>query len=90
LRSKKMCSTAINLMLLETGFDSGGHFVRDIAVLIFVFVPLDIWKNEFSVYRVISLTLVSGAIFTIGLALQWVSNLVRISREIWEAEGDMT
>jgi heme/copper-type cytochrome/quinol oxidase subunit 1 len=65
-----------------------GHFVRDIAVLVLVFVPLDIWKhNEVTANRLVLLGIVSLVVFGFGLALHWVSSLVKWARGIWEEEN---
>jgi hypothetical protein len=90
LRSKKMSPTAVKLMIWETALDTSAHFSRDIAVLVLVFVPIDLWrKQDFDIRHYVGLVLFSGAFFIVGLALQCVASVVQRGKEIWEAEEDM-
>ena len=65
-----------------------GHFVRDIAVLVLVFVPLDVWRHEeVTGNRLILLGIVSLIVFGLGLVLQWGAHLVQWAKAIWEEEN---
>ena len=88
--SKKMSPTAVKLMIRETLLDTSAHFVRDIAVLVLVFVPIDLWgRQDFEVWHYVRLGLFSMAFFAIGLALQCSATLVQRSKEVYETEEDM-
>jgi hypothetical protein len=85
-----MSPTAVKLMIRETLLDTSAHFVRDIAVLVLVFVPIDLWrKQDFEIWHYVTLVLFSVAFFAIGLALQCSATLVQRSKEVYEAEEDM-
>ena len=90
MRSKKMSPNAILLMMLETTLHSVGDFFKEIAVLSYVFVPLDLWKEKkIEVGDAYHLAWTTAAVFGAGLTIQWAANLVQRSREIWEAEEDL-
>jgi hypothetical protein len=85
-----MSPTTVFLMMLETTLHSVGEFFKEIAVLTYVFVPLDLWKDKkIEIGDAYHLAWTTAATFTIGLAIQWASNLVQRSREIWEVEEDL-
>ena len=77
------------LDMTESGLEMSGHFFRDIAVLVLVFVPIDIWTHQ-PVMKSDLVGLGGGSlvVFAFGMALQWVSSLVKWAKEIW-AEEDM-
>jgi hypothetical protein len=78
--------TAI-LTMLETGFDKGGEYLREIAVLVIVFIPLDLWKHtEITAFRVATVILISFAIFLGGMVLEWTSYGVKRGKIAWERE----
>jgi hypothetical protein len=80
--------TATALTMLESGFDMAGHFVRDIAVLALVFIPIDLWKkDDMTSNHVLLLALASAGVFGFGVALHWVSELVKWASEIWREEN---
>jgi hypothetical protein len=85
-----MSPTAISLMTLETSLHSIGDFFKEIAVLSYVFVPLDLWKDKkIELHDAGHLAWTTIVTFFVGLAIQCASNLVKTSREIWEAEEDL-
>jgi hypothetical protein len=85
-----MSPHSIFLMMLETSLHSIGEFFREIAVLTYVFVPLDLWKDKtIEIGNAYHLVWTTVATFVAGLAIQFASNLVKRSREIWEAEEDL-
>lgn len=85
---RKVSFTASAFTILESGLEMSGHFVRDIAVLVLVFVPLDVWKHqEVTVNRLTLLVVVSLIVFGFGLVLQWASHLVQWAKGIWEEEN---
>jgi hypothetical protein len=77
-------------MMLETTLHSVGEFFREIAVLTYVFIPLDLWKDKkIEIGGVYHLVWTTAVTFTVGIAIQWASNLVQRSREIWEEDEDL-
>jgi hypothetical protein len=77
-------------MMLETALHSVGEFFKEIAVLSYVFVPLDLWKDKkIEIGDAYHLAWTTAATFFIGLTIHWTANLVQRSREIWEAEEDL-
>jgi len=90
LPSKKMSRTTIRLMIGETFLDTFAHFVRDIAVLVLVFVPIDLWKTgDYKIRHFVILSLFSLGFFVVGMALQCSAALVQRSKEVYEDEEDM-
>lgn len=87
MRSKKMSPTAITLMMLETSFHSVGEFLKELAVLNYVFVPLDLWKDHKVESKDLSqLVRTTILLFVVGMALEWTANIVQRGREIYEEE----
>jgi hypothetical protein len=85
-----MSPIAIFLMMLETSLHSIGEFFKEIAVLSYVFVPLDLWKDKkIEPHDAGHLAWTTAGTFAAGLAIHWASNLVKTTREIWEAEEDL-
>jgi hypothetical protein len=86
-----MSPTALRLMIFHTGFDTTGEFFRDVAVLVLVFVPIDLWRRQdFQTWHYVELVLSSIGFFVVGLALQCTANFVERTREIYDAEEDIS
>ena len=58
------------------------------AVLVVVFIPLDLWRGaEITARMIVEVILVSFGLFWIGMALEWSSYWVKRSKKAWrEAE----
>ena len=52
-------------------FRKFGSFLEELAVLILVFVPLDIWQGKLTFGRTAAVVLTSGGLFLIGLGCHW-------------------
>ena len=48
-----------------------GNFLEEVAVLVFVFVPLDYWRGKVDSLQIFTVVFVAGGSFTLGLACHW-------------------
>lgn len=85
---RKVSITGAFLCMAESGLELFSELVRDAAVLVLVFVPIDWWKDKASWKpdSVVILVVGSLLVFGIGLALHWTSQLVKWARGIYEEE----
>ncbi len=65
-----------------------GDFLREVAALVLVFIPLDLWKGDFTWQRSIGIILVSLAIFTFGLVSELGAVAVKRARDLYEEEQE--
>jgi hypothetical protein len=73
--------------MAETFFCRGGEYFREIAVLVVVFMPLDLWKHEeITTTRVIMVLIASASIFLFGMIWEWTSYGVKRGKSAWEEE----
>lgn len=68
----------------ESGFEKVGDFLREVAALLLVFLPLDWWKNELTWQRVVGVLVASTAVFLAGMVCLWTSFGVKRGRLNWE------
>ena len=62
------------------------EFVREIAALVLVFIPLDLWKNELTWSRALFVFATSAMLFVSGIGLEFVAIVVHRARVRYEEE----
>lgn len=72
----------------ESGFEKGGDFLREVAALLLVFLPLDWWKNELTWERIVGVLAASVVVFLAGMVCHWTSLGVKRGRLNWEELED--
>jgi hypothetical protein len=78
---------SVALGVIETGFNMGGHYLREIAVLIVVFIPLDLWKHEeITGLRLVEVIVLSFVTLLAGMVFEWTSCGVKRGKVVWERE----
>lgn len=87
MTQKRLSFGTVALSVLESGFCMGGHYLREIAVLILVFVPVDFWKHEeITPLRLASVGGWSILILFCGMVCEWTSYGVKRGKKVWEQE----
>lgn len=67
----------------------GGHYLREIAVLVVVFFPLDFWKHDqITVMRMSGVIAASILILLFGMVCEWTSYGVKRGKRAWEKEEE--
>ena len=87
--TRKVSITGAFLGMAESGLELLSELVRDIAVLVLVFVPIDWWKDAAASWKPASVAaLITGSLtlFGIGVALHWTSQLVKWAKGIYDEE----
>jgi len=84
---KRLSFGTVVLTMLESGFCKGGDYLREVAVLVIVFIPLDLWKHtEITGLRVTMVIFISAVIFLFGMAFEWTSYGFKRGKAAWEKE----
>ena len=87
MAKKRLSFGTVALAVLESGFCMWGHYLREIAVLVVVFVPVDYWKHdEITTARLVGVFGVSILILLCGMACEWTSYGVKRGKQVWERE----
>ncbi len=87
MAQKRVSFGTVALAVLESGFYMGGHYLREIAVLILVFVPLDFWKHqEITTLRLFGVGAISLLVLFCGMVCEWTSYGVKRGKKVWEQE----
>jgi hypothetical protein len=87
LAAKRKSLVSAILKAFDSLFDMIGHYLRELAVLIVVFIPLDLWKHdEITLTRMSWVISASAVVFAFGAAFQWLAYLVEWARDIWRKE----
>ena len=68
------------LAAFELLLEKAGDFLLEVAVLVFVFVPIDFWRGPVSVLQISTLVFVAGGAFLVGLACHWVLRIIMKGR----------
>lgn len=71
---------------IQTGLEMFGCFLREVAALVLVFIPLDLWKNEITWGRSLAVIGASAVIFILGVGCEWMSIAVKRGRVLYEEE----
>lgn len=61
-----------------------GDFLREIAALVLVFIPLDLWKDSLTWQRGMDVVLLSLFLFLVGVACECVAIAVKRGRDRYE------
>lgn len=84
---KRLSFGTVVLTVIETTFHRGGEYLRDAAVLVMVFIPLDLWKDSgITVGRTLSVIGLSAGIFLAGMLCEWTSYGVKRGKAVWDEE----
>ena len=84
---KRLSFGTVALAMIESTFCKGGEYFREMAVLIVVFIPLDLWKHEeITALRIINVLLASAGLFMIGMVCEWTSYGVKRGKSVCEEE----
>lgn len=72
------------LAMCETTFMRGGEYLREVSILVMVFVPLDYWKHsEVTPVRIILVVACSAVIFIAGMICEWASYGIKLGKAAW-------
>lgn len=71
---------------IQTTMEKGGEFLREVAALVLVFIPLDLWKNDITWMRSIAVLAVSAFLFFVGLGCDFTAIAVKRGRDRYEEE----
>jgi hypothetical protein len=76
----------VSLAFLASTAHMVGEFLREVAVLLMVFVPLELWKQQGGTVNYQLMAYVTGAsllIFVFGMFLEWMHLLLcRVKRNL--------
>jgi hypothetical protein len=85
---KRLSFGTVALSMVETSFCRGGDYFREMAVLIVVFMPLDLWKHEeITAFRIVLVVAASIGLFVVGMICEWTSYGVKRGKAAWEEAG---
>lgn len=71
---------------IQTGLEELSEFLREVAALVLVFIPLDLWKNEITWTRSAEVFATSVFIFFLGLGCKGTAIAVKRVRDLYEEE----
>lgn len=71
---------------IQTGLEKFGDFLREIAALVLVFLPLDLWKNDLTWLRSAGVICASAFLFIFGLGCEYTAIAVKRGRDRYEEE----
>lgn len=63
-----------------------GEFLREAAVLVLIFIPLDLWKDQLTPTRIYVVVSVSAAVFFAGFGCECSAIVVKRVRDRYEEE----
>ena len=87
MRRKRLGFVTALLIMFETSFCRGGEYFREMAVLIVVFIPIDLWLHTgMTGLRIFYVAVASLGLFTVGMGCEWTYRGVKRGRRAWEAE----
>jgi hypothetical protein len=70
----------------QVGLEKFGDFLRELAVLLLVFIPIDYWKADLSWMRLFIAVGASAFVFGCGLASEYAAIAVKRYRDLYEEE----
>jgi len=71
---------------IQVFLEKFGEFLREAAVLVLVFLPLDLWKDQVTWPRAAGVLFVSALLFCWGLGCEFTSIVVKRYRDRYEEE----
>jgi hypothetical protein len=69
---------------LQVSLEKFGDFLREVAALVLVFIPLDLWRNEITWTRSVWVLAISAVIFVAGLGCEMTATVVKRARDLYE------
>lgn len=88
MQRKRLSFGTVALSVLQSSFCKGGDYFREMAVLVVVFIPLDLWKHEeITSVRVVLVIAGSIGLFVVGMICEWTSYGVKRGKAAWEEAG---
>ena len=63
-----------------------GEFLREAAVLVLIFIPIDLWKDELTPTRVYVVVSVSAVVFFAGFGCECAAIVINRARDRYEEE----
>ena len=76
------------LAMLESFFDRGSEYFREMSVLVVVFIPIDLWKHAVITSSVVLEVFgASALLYLLGMACEWTAFGVRKRRDAWVEEA---
>jgi hypothetical protein len=74
-------------MMLQSTFQKGADYLREVSTLVLVFIPFDVWRHaKIGPRDVLEVALASGLLFLLGMAFDWTGQAVAHGREAWARE----
>lgn len=75
------------LMMLESTFQKGADYLREVSTLVLVFIPFDVWRHaKIEPPDVLEVALASALLFLLGMAFEWTGQAVARGRQAWAEE----
>lgn len=75
------------LMMLESTFLKGSDYLREVSVMVLVFIPVDLWKHaKIEPSDVLEVAFASALLFFLGMGFEWTGKAVARGREAWAEE----
>ena len=75
------------LIMLESTFVKGADYLREVSVMVLVFIPFDVWKQDrIQPENVLEVAFASAILFILGMAFEWTGQAVTRGREAWAEE----
>jgi hypothetical protein len=71
---------------IQVTMEKVGDFLREVAALVLVFIPLDLWKDQLSWGRIAGIIAVSLLIFVLGVGCEFAAIAVKRERDKYEEE----
>jgi hypothetical protein len=71
---------------LQVLLEKFGDFMRELAVLLLVFIPIDYWKDGLTWPKILAVFGVSGVVFAFGLVSEYFAIAVKRYRDLYEEE----
>jgi hypothetical protein len=71
---------------IQVTMEKFGDFLRELAVLVLVFIPLDLWQKDITWMRSIGVLALSALFFVSGVVCEFVAIAVKRERDKYEEE----
>jgi hypothetical protein len=72
---------------VQTFMEKLGDFLREVAALVLVFIPLDLWKESITFMRVAGVVGVAVILFMLGIGCEGLAIIVKRARDNYEEEA---
>ncbi len=71
---------------LQVLMEKSGDFLREVAALVLVFIPLDLWQHSMTWEKTIGVLAVCVVLFWAGIGCEFVAIAVKRGRDKYEEE----